>query len=300
MGYESLSQHPTGFQKCSGLTVPRFDQRVEEGLPLDLESEAHRLSRAERQRARGAGHPCEREARDQLLLTVSWWRLYPMHEVLADRFGVSDSTVSGRLERVLAVLEASGGDRMRLPDPGRKGRRQRSDLLQDIPELTGMVDSFEQRVPPPPKDERPDSGQKKPPTRKSQLALDRDRGRMVAVAARVPGPSAESRLLQESRLLERCPEAVGVGGDLADLNRSKLRRDGLAPRRQPRGRDRRSEAVVYQRALAQFRMILQPTIGQLRRFQRLSATDRNHRRQHPARVAAVAGLVNRLPRFALV
>jgi hypothetical protein len=46
-------------------------------------------------------------------------------------------------------------------------------------------------------------------------------------------------------------------------------------------------------------MIVEQTMGPLRRFQRVTATDRNHRRQQTARVAAVAGLVNRLPRFAL-
>jgi hypothetical protein len=113
---------------------------------------------------------------------------------------------------------------MRRPDPGRKRRRQWSDLLRDIPELTVMVDRLEQRMQPPPNHASPSSGQQKPPTLKSQLALDRETGRMVAVAASVPGPTAAIQRLEQSGLLERWPEAVGVGADLADLKRSKLRR----------------------------------------------------------------------------
>jgi hypothetical protein len=299
MRYDDLSQHPNVFQKCTGLTVALFDQLGEDVLPLYLEAETGRLSRPERKRDIGAGHPFELELRDHLLLTVIWLRLYPIHEVLAYLFGVSDSTVSRLIERVLPVLERSGRDAMRLPDPGKKRRRQLPDLLKDIPELTVIVDSFEQRVQRPPNDDRHYSGKKKQHTLKSQIAVDSDSGRIVEVSDSVPGPTADITLLEQSGLLERLPDEVGVGGDLAYLKLAKLRRQGFSPRRKPRGQARPPEDVIYNRAFSQLRIVVEQTIGQVRRFQSVTATDRNHRRQHSARVAAVAGLVNRLPRFAL-
>ncbi|MBL8154000.1 MAG: transposase family protein, partial [Anaerolineae bacterium] len=116
MRYEYLSQHPTVFQKCTGLTVGLFDPLVEDVLPVYLEAEERRLNRPQRQRAIGAGHPFELDSRDHVLLTVIWLRLYPIHEVLAYLFGISDSTVSRLIERVLPMLEQSGRDGMRLPD----------------------------------------------------------------------------------------------------------------------------------------------------------------------------------------
>lgn len=300
MRYEYLSQHPNVFQKCTGLTISLFDQLVDEVLPLYVDTEARRLSRPQRQRAMGAGHPFELQLRDHLLLTVIWLRLYPIHEVLGYLFGISDSTVSRLIERVLPILEQNGRDGMRLPDPGKKRRRQLPDLLKAIPELTVIVDSFEQRVQRPPGDDSHYSGKQKQHTLKSQLGVDSDTGRIVDVSQSVPGPTADSTLLEASGLLERLPEQVGVGGDLAYLNLAKLRQYGFSPRRKPRGKDRPPEDVVYNRAFAQFRIVVEQTIGQVRRFQSVTATDRNHRRQHSARVMAVAGLVNRLPRFALV
>jgi hypothetical protein len=298
MRYDYLSQPATVFQKCTGLTVELFDQLVDEVLPLYLEAEARRLSHPHRQRVMGAGHPFELNGRDHILLTVIWLRLYPIHEVLGYLFGVSDSTVSRLIERVLPVLEQSGRDGMRLPDPGRKRRRQLSDLLTNIPELTVLVDSFEQRVQRPPNDDSHYSGKKKQHTLKSQLAVDSDTGRIVDVSDSVPGPTADIRLLEASGLLERLPEEVGVGGDLAYLKLAKLRQHGFSPRRKPRGKERPPDDVDYNRAFSQFRIVVEHTIGQVRRFQSVTATDRNHRRQHSARVAAVAGLINRLPRFA--
>lgn len=299
MRYEYLSQHPNVFQKCTGLTVSLFDQVVEEVLPMYLEAEVQRLNHRQRQRALGAGHPFELALEDHLLLTVIWLRLYPIHEVLAYLFGVSDSTVSRLIERGLPILEQSGRDGMRWPDPGRKRRRQLPDLLNDIPELTVIVDSFEQRIQRPPNDDSHYSGKKKQHTLKSQLAVDSDTGRIVDVSDSVPGPTADINLLETSGLLQRLPVDTGVGGDLAYLNLAKLRRYGFSPRRKPRGKERPPEDVLYNRAFSQFRIVVEQTIGQVRRFQSVTATDRNHRRQHSARVAAVAGLVNRLPRFAL-
>lgn len=299
MRYDDLSQHPNIFQKCTGLTVALFDQLVEDVLPMYRAAEEGRLSHGQRQRAIGAGHPFELSERDHLLLTVIWLRLYPIHEVLGYLFGVSDSTVSRLIERVLPILEQSGRDAMRLPDPGKKRRRQLPDLLAAIPELTVIVDSFEQRVQRPPHDGSHYSGKKKQHTLKSQIVVDSNSGRIVDIADSVPGPTADIKLLEASGVLDRLPDEVGIGGDLAYLNLAKLHEQGFAPRRKPRGKDRPAEDTIYNRAFSQFRIVVEQTIGQVRCFQSITATDRNHRRHHSARVRAVAGLVNRLPRFAL-
>jgi hypothetical protein len=166
------------------------------------------------------------------------------------------------IERVLPILEQSGWDGMRLPDPGRKRRRQLPDLLKDIPELTVIVDSFEQRVQRPPNDDSHYSGKKKQHTLKSQIAVDRDTGRIVDVSDSVPGPTADIKLLEQSGLLERLPDEVGLGGDLAYLKLTTLRRHGFSPRRKPRGKDRPPAAVIYNRAFSQFRIVVEQTIGQ--------------------------------------
>ena len=298
MRYDSLSQHPTVFQKCTGLSIVLFDQLVNDMMPVYLNAEEQRLSRPNRQRGIGAGHPCDLDERDHILMTVIWLRLYPIHEVLAYLFGVSDSTVWRWIERVLPLLEQAGRDHMRLPDPGKKRRRQLSELLREMPDLMVIVDSFEQRVQRPVDDDSYYSGKKKQHTLKSQIAVDGNTGRIVDISDSVPGPTADIRLLEDSQLLSRLPDDIGVAGDLAYLNLAKLHERGFAPRRKPRGQERPPEDVLYNRAFSQFRILIEQTIGQLRRFQSITATDRNHRRHHRARVGAIAGLVNRLPRFA--
>jgi hypothetical protein len=293
-----LTQHPNVFYSVTGLRVTEFDELLADVLPQYADQEQQRLERPDRQRAIGAGHPFELKARDHILLTVIWLRVYPTHEVLAYLFGVSDSTVSRLIKRVLPVLEAAGRDTMRMPDPGKKRRRTLDDLLQDTPELTVVIDSFEQRVQRPRDRVEADSyysGKKKQHTLKSQVAVDETTGQVVDVADSVRGPTADLKLLEQSQLLDRLPPGVGGLGDLAYVGIEKLHPDGLgaAPRRKPRGKPRPAEDVTYNTAFSRRRIIVENTIGRMRRYQSITQTDRNHRQLHTPRVVAIAGLVNR-------
>jgi DDE superfamily endonuclease len=90
-------------------------------------------------------------------------------------------------------------------------------------------------------------------------------------------------------------EGVGGIGDLAYGGIDQLHSQGLGacPRRKPRGKPRPPEDVAYNPAFSRRRIIVENTIGRLRRYQSLTQTDRQHRQHHSARVCAVAGLVNR-------
>lgn len=275
-----------------------FDALIDDVMPNFIQAEHERLSRRKRQRQIGGGRNAELEARNQILLSIVWLRVYPTHEVLGYLFGVSDSTVSRIITRVLPILEQAGRDTMRMPDPGRKRRRSLDALLSDTPELAVVIDSFEQKVQRPKDPDDRDgfySGKKKTHTLKSQIAVDEESGAIVDVSDSVAGPTADITLLEQSGLMKRLPQGVGGIGDLAYVGIEKLHPKGLAasPRRKPRGKPRPPEDVAYNTAFSRRRIIVENTIGRLRRYQSLTQTDRQHRQKHAARVRAVAGLVNR-------
>jgi hypothetical protein len=187
---------------------------------------------------------------------------------------------------------------MRMPDPGRKRRRKLDDLLQDTPQLAVVIDTFEQRVQRPRDRAEADqfySGKKKQHTLKSQVAVDEESGRVVDIGDSALGPEADLTVLEESQLLARLPEGVGGIGDSAYQGIAKLHPDGLgaSPRKKPRGKPRPPEDKAYNSAFASRRIIVENTIGRMRRYQSITQTDRNHRQLHTPRVVAIAGLVNR-------
>lgn len=296
--YTHLHCHAAVFQHMTGLRLSEFGDLLCDVLPRFTAAERLRLQRAERKRAVGGGRKADLSLRDQLLLAVVWLRLYPTNDVLGFLFGVSDSTASRIIARVVPLLEASGRDTMRMPDPGRKKRKTLDALLADTPDLVVLIDSFEQRVQRPKQRSEADgyySGKKKQHTLKSQVATNELDGTICDVSESVAGPTADITVLKQSGLIERLPAGVGGMGDKAYIGITDLHPQGLGltPRRKPRGKPYTPEDLAFNRACTKRRMPVEHTIGRLRRYQCLNQTDRHHRKNHTARVCAVAGLVNR-------
>lgn len=294
---DALSQHPTVFRALTGLTVTAFQAMLPELVAAFHTAHHARLDRPDRQRAVGGGDDFDLEPADQFLLTLVWLRRYPTQEVLGFLFGVSDSTAKRAVDRCLPLLEASGRDTMRLPDPGRGQRKDLPALLKATPALAVVIDTFEQPIQRPTKrQKRYYRGKKKRHTLKSQVVVDEQTGKIVDVAESMPGPTADLKVLKRSKFLRRLPKGVGALADLAYVGIAALHPEGLGatPRRKPRGQERPPEDRRYNKAFAQRRIIVEHGICRLRCFEALAQRDRHHRRQHTARVRAVAGLVNRM------
>jgi len=296
--YRYLHRHPAVFRALTGLAVAEFDALTAVLLPAYAAAERARLSRPTRRRAIGGGRKYELPPRDHLLLAVVWLRRYPTNVVLGYLFGVSEYIALRAVQRVVPLLAAAGRDTMRLPDPGRGRRRDLDALLAGTPELAVLVDTFEQRVQRPKDRAEADtyySGKKKQHTLKSQIVVDEATGAITDVADSVRGPTHDLTLCRESGVLDRLPPGVGALGDLAYVGLKDAHPQGLGatPRKKPRGQPRPAADIAYNRAFARRRVVVEHTIGRLRRYEALAQTDRHHRRAHTARVRAVAGLVNR-------
>ena len=291
----NLGGYPTAFRALTGLTVAAFDALLP-GRPEAFHADRRpRPDRPGRRRAFG-GDAFDLDPADQFPLTVVWPRQYPTREVLGFLFGASDSSALRAGARCLPLLEKAGRDTMRMPGRGRGRRRGLPALLRDTPELAVAIDTFEQRTQRPRRRRRAyDSGKKKAPTLKSQVAVDED-GRFGDVAESRPGRRADLRALKRSGLPGRLARAkVGALADPADLGLDALhaRVRGATPRRQPRGRERPAGDRRYNRALARRRLVVEHGLARLRRYQALSQVDRRRRRAQTARVRAAAGPVNR-------
>ena len=144
--YNHLAKYAKVFKSMTGLSISLFDKLEAEIAEKFIEAEEKRLSRPDRERAVGGGREQELAIQDQVLMSVVWLRCYPKQSVLAYLYGVSESSVSRVLNRVLPLLEESGRATMKMPDPGRKRRKELDELLKETPELAVVIDSFEQRV----------------------------------------------------------------------------------------------------------------------------------------------------------
>ena len=119
-----------------------------------------------------------------------------------------------------------------MPDPGRKRRHRLDSLLQALPELVGVIDSFEQKIQRP-KDPavRDDfySGKKKTQTLKSQVRVDAETGAIVDISESVPGAQADIKRLEHAKLLGNLPAGIGSMGDSGYQGIDKLHPQGFSP-----------------------------------------------------------------------
>jgi hypothetical protein len=295
--YNQLFQYPSVLLKMTGLRGNEWEELLHSILPRFADAEEQRLSRAKRQRDLGGGDKPSLAAREQILLSIIWLRLYPTHDVLGFLFGISQPTVGRYLQHVLPVLEQMGCDTMRLPDPGRKRRRKLPELLQDIPEIYVVVDTFEQTIQRPKHASERDayySGKKRSHTLKSQVAVQSETGYIAHVSNSVAGRHADITLLQNSGLLPDLPEGVGCLCDSAYQGIAKLHPLGRSPFKRLGGHalPLTDDQLAYNHAFASQRIVVENTLCRMRCFQSLTQRDRQHRRQHTSRVCAVAGLVN--------
>ncbi len=291
-----VTQHPAVFRAMTGISVAEYRQIVQELAAPYAAAEQQRLARPDRRRAIGGGRRFILSRADQVLLTIIWLRQYPTFPVLGYLFGVDDRPAARIVARLLPVLEAAGRASMRLPDPGPHHRRDLPQLLKNTPGLLVLVDTFEQRVQRPgdPAEQRAwDSGKKKAHPLQSQVSVEEATGRIVDVADSVPGPTADITVLKGSALPARLPPGTGLMGDSAYQSLATLHPEGYSPRKKPKGQPRPDEDRAYNREIARRRVKAEQSIGRLRRFEALTARDRQHRAGHTRRVCAVAGLVNR-------
>lgn len=294
---KQLRIHPGVFRAMTGLSVPAFDALVGELAPAYADAEFDRLDHPDRERAVGAGHPFGLDVPDRFLLAVVWLRVYPTYAVLGYVFGLSETAARRLVGQVLPVLERAGRDTMRMPEAGRTRGRSLPETLREAPELAVVIDSFEQPVQRPKRRQRRFySGKKKRHTAKSQVVVDEDTGRVVDVSDTATGPTPDITLLKRSRVLGTLPRGVGAIGDSGYVGMGAIRKRVMTavPRKKPRGKPRPPEDRRYNRALSRRRVVVEHTIGKMRRYQAITQPDRQHRRDHARRVRAIAGLVNRM------
>jgi hypothetical protein len=93
LNYDVLSKKPSIFRYFSGLEVPEFN-----ALNLKIEEkyaafEQKRLSRGDRKRQNGAGHPYKLSLTNRLLMLLVYYHLYVSSTLEAYLFDLSQTNV---------------------------------------------------------------------------------------------------------------------------------------------------------------------------------------------------------------
>lgn len=225
----------------TGLSVEQFEQLCE-AIKHRLAGQSGSAGR-ERQRAPGGGRKAALSVEDQVLVVLTYYRLYLTQLLLGYLFNLDDSNVSRLISKLRPVLLEV------LPLPAqetvlfaREGKRISSleELLKQHPGFKEvLIDATEQEIQKP-KDEqkRKDnySGKKKRLTLKTQITATNTR-LILHMTRSLPGKFSDVNLLRGTGVLRDLPAAIhvrvdkgydGIDKDFPDTNfhqPSKARRN---------------------------------------------------------------------------
>ncbi len=302
LNYKLLSNRLSLFRSLTGLEVSEFDSFYAKVEAKYDGHETKRLSRENRKRKVGAGHPFKLALKERLLMFLVYYRLYVTSILTGVLFDLDQSNVLKDIRKLEPLAKEV------LPIPKKlHDKAKRLQTLQEIeamfPEFKAFLDATEQEIPRPKakrKRKTHYSGKKKRHTVKTQLTVNTD-GLIVHKTAHFKGSMHDYTLYRRNH--PHLPDNVRLGLDLGYLGirdcYPKLNCVLPFKRKNP-GRGKRGvkaqelspEQKAFNKALAREQVVSEHTNSRVKKFQIWGGEFRNRLKHYDIMTDIVCGLLN--------
>jgi hypothetical protein len=302
LNYSELSKNPSHFRNFSGLNLQEFETlnlKIKEKYPA---YEQKRLSREDRKRAVGAGHPFKLSLTDRVLMLLLYYHMYTSSTLLGYLFCVSQTSILKDIRK----LEPLVSEVLPLPKKQHeKARRLQSldEVEAFFPGFKAFLDATEQEIPRPRNKRKRKthySGKRKKHTVKTQLTVNKD-GFIVHKTAHAVGSTHDYALYKHSH--PHLPDNVrldldlgylGIKADYPKLN-CMLPFKKKNPGRGKHGvkaQELSAEQKAFNKALAKERVVVEHTNSRVKKFRIFGDEFRNRLKLYDTMTDIVCGLVN--------
>jgi hypothetical protein len=302
LNFSTLSKKPAYFRNFSGVELTEFNtlnQKIKEKYTA---YEEKRLTRTDRKRAVGAGHPFKLSLTDRVLMLLVYYHMYPSSTLLGYLFDLSQTSVLKSIRK----LEPMVSEILPLP----KKEHDKVKRLQTVEEIEAVfpgfkafLDATEQEIPRPHgkrKRKTHYSGKRKKHTVKTQLTVNK-KGLIIHKTSHVKGSMHDYTLYKHSH--PHLPDNVCLDLDLGYLG---IRDDFpnlycmLPFKRKNPGRGKRGvkakelsvEQKVFNNAFAKERVVVEHTNSRVKKFHIFGDEFRNRLKRYDVMSDIVCGLVN--------
>jgi len=197
--YKNVKNRPSVILSLTGLTKAEFESL----LPLfeeawnDYVRETY-IKGKERERAPGGGRkPKLRTAEDKLLFILVYLKTYPLQQMIAVLFGMSQSQANVWIHRLSEVLKRALGDGEYLPE---RNPAASEEALKKCPGLSFVIDGTEREIQRP-KDPKEQiifySGKKKTHTVKNIVIADAVSKKVIFLSRTCEGKKHDKKICDE-------------------------------------------------------------------------------------------------------
>lgn len=291
--YNTVKDNPRLFKAMTSLTQEEFEKLL---IPFQSAWESYPKvvfpSDQESQHQDGSGRkPVLEEMADKLLFILYYVKVYPLQEILAFEFGMSQGQacywihlLSGVLEQTLALLD-------QLPE-------RRPSHLSDRLEKTGQkelgIDSTERRIQRPKDDEEQReyySGKKKTHTVKNNVIVTLKGRKVEYLSDTHEGKKHDKKICDEEQ--PTLPEGSTLYKDTGFQGYEPEGVQTVQPKKKPRGQELSAQDKKRNRLISKVRVIVEHVLSGVKRCRIVKDILRNTRAGFDDLVMAIAcGLHN--------
>lgn len=294
LSYEKLSKKSKTFRTFTGFTVEEFNDLcalIESRYP---KHEAKRLGRKDRKRAIGAGRQFKLDLVDRVLMLLIYYRLYITLCLTGFLFDLDQSNVHRNIQYVEPVIKAC------IPIPEKmtkKTRRIRNmdELLELFPEMKCFIDATEQEIPRPKNKRRRRSyysGKKKRHTVKTQITVNK-KGIILHKTKHRNGKQHDYDMFKKTGPPDIPPDVeVGVDRGYQGIEKDFSDLKVKIPVKKKKYQELSKKEKRYNRKLSKERVIVEHTIGKMKKFGIMGNEFRSRLKRYDTTVSIVSGLVN--------
>jgi len=302
LNYKTLSNKPSIFRSLTGLEVSEFNSVHSNVEAKYDEYETKRLSRKNRKRKVGAGHPYKLPLQERLLMFLVYYRLYITSTLTGVLFDLDQSNVLKDIRKLEPLIKEV------LPTPKKlHDKAKRLQTLQEIetmfPEFKAFLDATEQEIPRPKNKHKRKthySGKKKKHTVKTQLTVN-EKDLIIHKTAHVKGSMHDYTLYKYSH--PHLPDNIRIGLDLGykGIKIDYPNLNCVLPfKRKSPGRGKRGvkaeelspEQKAFNKQLAKERVVSEHVNSRVKKFQIWGGEFRNRLKHYDVMTDIVCGLLN--------
>lgn len=276
--YERIADKPHVFQQLSGLSLHAFADLLPAFERAELaEQQRQDAQRATpRQRKQGGGRkPALRTPQDRLLFILFYFKLYPIQDVQAFFFGISQAQAWEWVHRLTPLLNAALGYEKQLPE--REPARMEQ-VLRRCAGLEFLIDGTERPIQRPKDKERRRthySGKKKRFTRKNILVSEQRSRKVRALGRTREGKMHDKKAADEDGF--RFPKGSKLTGDSGFQGYEAVGATLRLPTKRPRKGFLTGRVKAENREIASERVTIEHAIGGVKVFHIVRDVYRNRR-----------------------
>lgn len=291
--YAQVKNNPQLLLAMTSLTQTEFDRLL---IPFQVAWEAHvqQTGKPEQDRSRKAGagrKPVLRTTADKQLFILYYCKAYPLQEILAFEFGMSQSQACEWIETLSQVLKRALSMLGQLPE---RDPAQLATKLAEEGETKLGIDGTERRIQRPKdnvKQKEYYSGKKKAHTVKNNVVVGLESRKVKYLSGTHEGKKHDKRICDEEP--PTFPPNINLYKDTGFQGYEPSGVHTFQPKKKPRGQELSDEDREHNRLISTVRIIVEHVIAGIKRCRILKDVFRNTRKGFADLVAEIAcGLHN--------